>query len=233
LGYITVRRIRNDEAAAFEHAFRAVFRPYPGANAGRWQIDTDGRTFVDESWRRGLIAGAERPIWYDFDKPGHLVYADALVGAARATGDSEAYRLGTEASADGPLSESNACVYTLTSDGADFLAQTRDGERSDNDLHVISVLENAVFSPAARWGVAFSQDGYATVGGTTAFMTELERRLPRPLDEELNDYLGNMARTKISQGLPRRYVREQVEYLVGVDRAMLVLDRFGLSEERG
>jgi hypothetical protein len=228
-----MRRIRHDEAAAFERAFRAVFRPYPGPNAGRWHIDADGRTFVDQSWRRGLIAGAERPIWYDFDKPGHLVYADALVGAARVTGDSEAYRLGTEASADGPLAETNPCVYTLTSDGADFLAQTRDAERSDNDLQMMTVLENAVFSPAARWGVAFSQDGYATVAGSTAFMTELERRLPRPFDEELNDYLGNLARTKISSGLPAAFVRAQVAYLVGEQRAMLFLNKFGLSEEPG
>ena len=222
-----MRLLPSDARDSVERTFNAVFMPSPFPRLAGY-ADTRGVTFRPQCTRRWIVNTGTREFWPNK----HLGYIEALVAAATAVGDREAYvrPLITWGEPSDPQRASPGLAYSLTDQPNDFIVADEEAKRLGIELQAFTMLENVIFSPSAQWGVAFDEDLWGILGGTEAFMRVFAERTPVPLDDEMHRHLGwcRWIYQRVERERALTWIPRHVAYIVGRERAEQLLSEFGV-----
>lgn len=114
----------------------------------------------------------------------------------------------------------------MAGDVAGFVGEIEDGHLRKTPLGLVTlddfasysendpVIEHVLFSPAGRWGVLTTDEEFAFVAGSQAFIDVLERGLTEPVEERVEALLRDQ-RSLASAGSDVAWVPTVLEHLFG------------------
>lgn len=89
------------------------------------------------------------------------------------------------------------------------------------------VLENAVYSPSGKWGILFSHEQHAIVGGSPEFMSTLTREYP-DLTQSTVEFLRYWSDVSQRHGTSVKWVPLLLAHIYGREQAKILLAKAGL-----
>lgn len=146
--------------------------------------------FTQQIQKKGVIAPAFFTLGND--------YASAFLEAATRTGDKTFYISTTERVVPGP----NDWLVPLDIDSL------REYETYDGIYHNV---DNAIYSPTGKWGIWFSNDLYALIGGSTEFVDAFYSYVGKTIDEMMIVFIKSVQNTNhvLDEFLPRMFGEDQ------------------------
>lgn len=131
-------------------------------------------------------------------------FAQALIEAASSIGDSGCY-LSLLWQTARP-NHANHCYIPFSEFWSTYVEKENENY---SKIRFFCVSENVLYSPQAKWGIMFSHEGYALLGGVSNFMAEISKLVPN-LDSQVYQFLeylqyckANYYGTQLDWWLPR------------------------------
>lgn len=90
-------------------------------------------------------------------------------------------------------------------------------------------LENALYSPSGQWGIVFTVDDYAIIGGKEGFMTVFREYWHRSVEDQALEFLKDCHDESTRGGVDIRWVVELVKHIYGLEKANQLLQETGFS----
>jgi len=176
---------------------------------------------IEEVFASGI---EERKIIYRYKYEIDSTLAEALIDAASRIGDRGCYlSLLWKTSRPNYV---NHCYIPFSEFWSTYINKENE---SYSRIRFFSVSENVLYSPQGKWGIMFSHEGYALLGGISGFMEKISNLLPN-LDSQVYQFLeylqycqANYYGTQLSWWLPRL-----LSHVYGPEMAQRILNETGL-----
>jgi len=85
-------------------------------------------------------------------------------------------------------------------------------------LQAYQILENAIYSTKGKWGLWFSSDNHAIIGGSELFVDTFYRAIGKSIDDMVMAFMKGIHNKEyvVEEYLPRLFGKEQAEKFKGL-----------------